>query len=490
MKQLQKTGIKLLAAGAAVFGIIVACWSFLVPTMIGRAPLGATLIFFSGFVLLSGLLFLLSQKASDRTLRLLFLFCFLTLAALALCYVIQSPLAPKDDLSHIIKQAKDMIRKNTHYITDRKYFGFYPRNIPCAVIIYWIYRFAVGIRGRLADAGTVSGIINVIFILLSIIMLCRTVYCMTTNHKAAFLAKMLLLFNPAWLAFAGYYYTDTLSLPFLTGGFLVFCKAVRGEGKKKYAGFLVSSFLFCVAARIRVTALILMIAILLILFTGQKWKDFAGVLASFLCMYIIVLCLGCSIERYHVDFSTYDSAVPVTHYIMMGSHGKGSYNQEDVNFTKSFPTHEEKVRRTAARALQNIKSNGILGNVIQMAKKTAVMFGEGTFGYYQFTRYAESESPIHEWIAGKQSGLFQGMMQGYRILWLLLAAAGGAFVLKRKSSPLISIILLYFLGTVLFTMIWELHPRHACTYVPMITLLVVPFFEYVTEETGTSSRGF
>ena len=488
MSKFEMYTTRILALCAVFFGAAVFAGAVPAAVLIGRAPLIPTLVCLAGYILLSGAVFLAGSKASAGTLRLICGFSTAALFVFCLCYVIVSPLSPDADLSHIIKQSREMIMQGTHIFTNRDYFSLYPHNIPCAIIVYWIFRLSCLVSGSMAYTGAFAGVCNVLFIFASIVMLYKTVDCLTVNRQAAFPMKMLLLCNPAWAAFAGYYYTDTLSLPFLTGGFLAFCKAMKREGGKRYAGFVLSGFLFSVAIRIRVTAAILMIAIIAALIIRKKWKPALTFLAAFLCMFGAVQCLYTGIYHYHIDFETYDTAAPPMHYVMMGSHGKGSYDQDDVNFTKSFPTHEEKVRQTAQRTLQNLRDNGVHGCLLQIAKKVGVMFCEGTTGYYQFCRYTEAASRIHDRIAGDKSGFFKGIMQSYRMIWALLFALGAAACRKKSGLPEL-IILIYFSGVVMFTAIWELHPRHAVTYIPLLSLLTVPFLEKISIRCKKTGQG-
>lgn len=58
---------------------------------------------------------------------------------------------------------------------------------------------------------------------------------------------------------------------------------------------------------------------------------------------------------------------------MMGSHGNGTYNVKDMRFTRSFPTHEEKVENNKKVYLEHLRENGVLGNLKLAIKKEAIV---------------------------------------------------------------------------------------------------------------------
>ena len=91
------------------------------------------------------------------------------------------------------------------------------------------------------------------------------------------------------------------------------------------------------------------------------------------------------IYDYHVPFDTSEREVPITHFLMMGSHGNGTYDNEDVKYTKSIQNPEERKQKTWNAYVENLKNNGIAGNVKLLLKKEAV-WGIGTRGYYQYIK--------------------------------------------------------------------------------------------------------
>ena len=130
------------------------------------------------------------------------------------------------------------------------------------------------------------------------------------------------------------------------------------------------------------------------------------------------------VYRYHVDMDTYDSAITIEHFLMMGSHGNGTYNVKDMRFTRSFPTHEEKVENNKKVYLEHLRENGVLGNLKLAIKKEAIVWGIGTHGYTQYTKNVVEKTTCYDWLVGKKSGLFRTYMQAYNIVLYVLILSG------------------------------------------------------------------
>ena len=64
-----------------------------------------------------------------------------------------------------------------------------------------------------------------------------------------------------------------------------------------------------------------------------------------------------------------------------------------MRFTRSFPTHEEKVENNKKVYLEHLRENGVLGNLKLAIKKEAIVWGIGTHGYTQYTKNVVEKQP-------------------------------------------------------------------------------------------------
>ena len=70
----------------------------------------------------------------------------------------------------------------------------------------------------------------------------------------------------------------------------------------------------------------------------------------------------------------------------------------------------------------------------------------------------------------------KGILQAYNLTIIVLIFLG--LLYSRQKMTLMQLILVIYWGaTILFTALWEAHPRHIMTYIPFLTLLGLPFTE-------------
>ena len=379
-------------------------------------------------------------------------------------------LMPKVDLSHIYNQCLTMLEEGTSQITDHKYFGFNTNNIPVTIVLYHVFRLsrAIGLTNyRLA-----GGIFNVLLLLIVYSLLFQILKKITTLQTAAAI-MFLLLTNPAFYAYASYYYTDTISLAFtVVSAYFMIC-GVFACRKKKCLFFPLSGFFMGLAYQVRVTSIFLIIAVSLCLLVKKHWRHLIQCGSLFAIGFLAFTLLWQPLYTYHVDFDTTNSSTTVEHFLMMGSAQKGTYNKTDVKFTQSFDTHEEKVKNNLSVYKQRIKENGIWGNLRLAVTKEAIVWGIGSRGYQQYTQHVAEKTPCYDYISGDKSAGFKAWMQAYNIVLFLMILLG---VLNAKKEDEISMFILsvYWGGALLFYLFWEAHPRHALSFLPFLTMLAIP----------------
>lgn len=242
--------------------------------------------------------------------------------------------------------------------------------------------------------------------------------------------------------------------------------------------FLAAGFLIGFATCIRVTSIFIVLAVGVWILLNKYWKKLLTLGISLVCGLLIFQLAWGGVYRYHVDMDTYDSAITIEHFLMMGSHGNGTYNVKDMRFTRSFPTHEEKVENNKKVYLEHLRENGVLGNLKLAIKKEAIVWGIGTHGYTQYTKNVVEKTTCYDWLVGKRSGLFRTYMQAYNIVLYVLILSGVCCTFRKKKTDKYSWILaIYWCGALVFYIFWEAHPRQSVSILPLLTMLAVPWIE-------------
>ena len=426
--------------------------------------------FFGGIVFLFG-------KLSDKMLRIIILSGFLATFCIQIYIVFHMKLIPKVDLSHIYDQNIVMVTQKIVKFTDKEYFGFNTNNIPIAIIIYWVFRFANSLG--CTDYRLAGGIFNV-FMLLFFYCFSYGVLRKLTSIRITAVLMIFLLVNPMLYAYAGYYYTDTVSMPFTMLGVLLVLKAWKTEKRifLKVLIYFTAGLIIGLAVKIRVTSIFIFLAFVVFLLWRQYRKDFLCFIGGVCMGYLLFAFMWSFLYDYHIDFDTRDTAIPVEHFLMMGSNSEtnGKYLYSDVEFTQSFKTHEEKVVNDRSVWLKRIIEKGVVGNLLFAAKKEVIVWCMGEKGYIQYTENVEEETLCSQWISGSKSYPLRCYMQAYNGIMLLFIALGLIYMLQKEYSYML-IFVIFLMGALIFYIFWEAHPRQSLSYAGIMTVMIVPFVE-------------
>lgn len=430
------------------------------------------LVFMAGVVRMCG-------RLADKTLK------YLVWAGIAAAFcaqffiAFQMKLIPDVDLSHIYDQATALIEAGQVKFTDQYYFGFFTNNIPIGIVVYWVFRLSDALGST--DYRLAGGVFNVCMLLLFYCFSYK-VLCKITSVRNTAVVMAVLLTNPALYAYASYYYTDTVSMPFVMIGTYLILKGWESDEslRKKLLFYLLAGTVIGLALKIRVTSVFIALAFGVFLLWKRYWKEFLKFFAGMCAGSMIFFLLWSIPYHYHIDFDTKDTGVPVQHFLMMGSNNEkdGRYFHEDVKFTRSFETHEERVENNMAVWQKRIKEKGIVGNLVFMAKKEAIVWCIGSKGYRQYTKNVEEKTGVYQWISGSKSKLFQNYMQAYNGLMLFFIALGLLCAWKRDSRYML-IFAIFWAGALVFYILWEAHPRQSMSYAGILVMMFIPFIDKV-----------
>ncbi len=488
MQKIRPCLIRSIIGIVALGTLYLALASFLEPWVAGGINRWYTLLFCAVYALVLFGIYRALLRMDDRAMNMLLIFCILITFLLQMSIACNMKLVPKTDLSHVIDQCIGMLEHDSLLISDVGYYGFYPNNIPVTIVVYWVFR--LGRALGCTDYRMVGGIFNVLLLLITYLSANYMLKCYVSKRTQTFV-MLLLLTNPVYYAYASFYYTDTVSLAFMTAGAALFAAGIRQT--KKAAGaacFVAAGILLMAALKIRMTCAFLPVALAVYYLLRGKWKH---LLQRFLLMLIgigIFAVLWGGIYRVHVDFDTTDTAAPLTHWLMMGSNGEtcGRFNGKDVRFTKKLKTHEEKVEKTTDKMIKRVKKNGFVGNVLLILKKELRVWSIGPHAYTTYTENVVEENIYYEIFNGRYGDFTRAFMQAQTII-LLTAMTAGLFLLFRRPEENQELLLfvIYFGGGLLFYVFWEAHARHSVSFLVFLTFLTIPAVQRVFGEGKTES---
>ena len=169
-----------------------------------------------------------------------------------------------------------------------------------------------------------------------------------------------------------------------------------------------------------------------------------------------------------------DGNYPITHWLMMGSHGDGMYNTEDDRFTFSLETAKEKQEATWSQTVANYKEAGMAGTLKLFVKKMIINWSDGYFAMDLRLQQSMKYSPVYSYIAGNHNDAFHLYCQGYWLAIGVLVIVACIRLLSAKSVPMLPFLLVLTLfGAMAFYLFWEVKPAYALPFLYVFYLLAV-----------------
>ena len=178
----------------------------------------------------------------------------------------------------------------------------------------------------------------------------------------------------------------------------------------------------------------------------------------------------------------------MAHFLMMGlnEERQGIYSDEDVAFSASFETKEERSAANLEVVRQRLREMGIGGLFKHLVNKTLVNFGDGSFAWHQegiflkeiLPEKDENLSPFFRsfyYANGKNYGAFLTYSQYIWMAILFFAAFSAIYAVKSQAQKgdEMSVLLLALIGLTLFETLFEARARYLFTYAPIFIVCAV-----------------
>lgn len=350
------------------------------------------------------------------------------------------------------------------------------------LLVYIAYFKALTFLHMPISVNAVLGL-NIVLIDVTIVFIYKTANVLWESKTAFFTGLACFAFLPL-LAYAPILYTDTASLPFVA--IILWLQSFLAE--KKYSTYSKQWFA-CVALQgvflaagylLKATVIIIGVAIVIVvLFQPQitySWKKKAVRILSTLLAFLIVVSVA-QFVFVKTNLTSKESAenysFPATHWLMMGLVGNGGYNQEDADFTMSFPTKAAKKQANIAKIEERLSGMGLTGYLCLLNRKAVYTWADGT--YYSSAKLAVT--PLHDGILAqifRLDGSYNFVYQAYTTFYQTLLLFGIAMAYtKRILKPkfdFLTILLLSISGLAVFLFLWEDRSRYLLNFFPLLLL--------------------
>ena len=424
--------------------------------------------------------------ATERHRQLWFL-RLLFLAALGVQFIIARCCWYKMgwDVANVYTTAEELARGIP--LSNPEYFQLCPNNAPLTVL--HMIPLWVAVKLGLAVPFVVLPYIDAVLLNLSAYFCVRCVQRLTANRVARLFA---LVVSIGWIAFSPYIlypYTDTFGILFTVLPLYLWLR-VKNQPLKWFLAALLCSF----GASLKPSVWIVLIALAILGvcgFIAEENKDAAVWKRALVLVCVIVLGIlpGRIFQNESTRFLTGTSKpqaqLSTMHYLMLGMNGEtnGGHSVDDVAFSQSFETLEERQRANLKRAWERFSGRSLLENVHFFAGKAFKAYADGSFASHtsflelEIPRRTDGLSTFLRSLYHRRGALMpwcQTLAQG---LWLGVLTLCAYAAIRLRKNPAVALLSLTLLGLTAYLLLLEVWPRYLFLYAPFFVILASMAFE-------------
>ncbi len=395
---------------------------------------------------------------------------------------------PTWDLGINITAANEIL-ENGHMTNSIGYYLNFPNNIFNTLVLAVLFK-VFSFFGFHSGNGPML-VLNIFLIQLAIYFMfqvCRKIY---GNLSACFALVLSLFFIPFY-PYASICYTDTMSM-FIPIGFIYYFIKISSNDKfyKNIIYFVIMGLLAFLAFQIKVTALIVLIAMFIIMVVKKEILKkgimyFFGAIAIILATFLVTNKIyKLVVNKTNVLGVKYEETglIPYTHWIMMGTYGGGAFSASEYDYTFSFPDVKTRKAANIKKVKQRLKRWKTQGYIKFLNNKMAMFtWGTGTYDFESIlTSNAADNNKSHEFFTstGRYYKLIHYFCQTYHFSMILFIIISLMYCLTRKENINILIMKLSMFGLLIFLLIWETRSRYMLNYIPIYILLMFSGINYL-----------
>lgn len=385
------------------------------------------------------------------------------------------------DWGQLLYTATEYVLNGT--IDNVEYYVRCPNNKGMLWFLIRLFRF---VKIVYPEAGymvfkAVSIVVSCMFVQLSVAFLHQSALLLWNRKKAYVVGIMGKLCLPLYL-YATFLYTDTVGI-FLLSVLLYGCLRFKKEAvfnKKIIQGILIG-VMAVLAYETKVLIFILFIAMVIdgLYLAVQDKKHIKYLMIMLLFALVSAGAVHSYFNRYSDKELDYRYRFPMTHWVMMGL-GWGGYSQNDVDFTRSFVTYDEKKEANIQEIKKRMGGYGFCGMIKHIFNKKVVRtYGNSCLGGDDYVGRKPVKKSIFQRIF-TQGGDMHWLCLVYTWIYHTSVLVGmllsGVFALgdgKNVTGKMQDFLRMAFTGLFLFLCVWECNSRYLFTFIPLMVMVAM-----------------
>lgn len=397
----------------------------------------------------------------------------------------------QDTAMYFAQSGVDTINNNSPHVD---YFGKFSNNYFLTIVFSLFFRMLNSLKiDNICLALSILATVGILFSVLFMYLIGIRIGGLNKSAKILLLCVM----NPIYYILVLWVYTNVLSIPFFMA-IIYFGISAYQDPQKGYfylkclllAGCTVVGYFIRATIMIPVIAFAICICLMVVKDIKHIKKCLKGLL--FCALIGMVLYKGISSWNESYFSSVSDRTYPITHWIMMASHGTGKNSPADSKYTKSFETREEKVKMTVQKAIENYQQYSLPELLSFEYEKLMVSWGHGDGGdIYSKIIQDTKQTKLNSWIIGDRSDLFRLYCSSFWLANLFsIIVALWHFLNSDRVLKYQFLFPLILLGGILFYCIWEVKASYTLPFIYIMILIAVDGFELVEVKMLSAVKSF
>ncbi len=385
------------------------------------------------------------------------------------------------DWGKVVKTAANYALNNKN--PDTRYFARYPNNQFITSFLICVFQIAHFFNpdATLDTMKSVSFICSCIFLQIAVTFIYLTALTLWDRRKAFFIGVITALYTPLFL-YAQFAYTDTFSLPFSAAVFYFFAKLYKTKKTKtKYICSILIGLFAAIGSKFKVMVIISLIAALIGMFFNKREKFlkrliYAGISVISTIAIMILISIPSSLIFNYSDKIKDKYEFPPVHWVMMSMNYSGGYIRNDVKYTSSFETYNERVEKDTEVLTERIHNYGFCGliNHIFGTKLIRTWCNPSLGGDDYVSRKSLRQNKFLTDLFTRRGSLymyFNTYMYAFHILLILGCIFSAVVMFKIKQyNPIILVGQLSLIGITAFLLIWECNSRYLFAFIPQFLI--------------------
>ena len=409
---------------------------------------------------------------------------------------------PGWDAGGVYNSAKIFVNGNRADIVIRYPFSMYPNNL----LLLFIESAVISFCNLFANENEVVQLM--VFAVLNSMI--NVAACYLTYKSASLICKKEIAFAAFILAVLNFglspwnvvFYSDSLGLVFPILTFYLFMKPNKTE-KMNWISKIMAVIAGCIGYNIKPQCLIMLIALFIFQFFSclRNKKKLLQIVMLAGCFIFSLITIKTSInlicEKNQIVLDS-NQRLGMSHFLMMGNNeeGGGLYVGDDVIYSKSFATPQERKKANIQRTFERMKDMGIAGYLRFLAKKMLTVYNDGTYawggeGNFFMVVFPQPDNHIAVFLRNiyyadhKYYDIYVTVMQS---IWVFVLGAAALSGLGKENRQEIIVLMLSIAGLTLFEVLFEARARYLYTYAPVFCILAAIGIEKLNSEIKKKSR--